>query len=667
MATNLPPPNPLSYEGQVVTPCIRRTTSPTTANTGFPVPTIWVNTTTQKAWILVSIALGVADWEPLAGGVSEVDSMTVDTFTAPGTNPVLADSVTGTITVTGDQVAAGTTPNVIRTDSLAPNTYTIEIQRSQAVNVSTIGDNGVCHFDDGAFAVDANGFVTLKGGSEAIDSVAVDANTAPGTNPVLPTAAGLITVTGAQVAAGTTANVIRSDSLAANTYTIEIQRSQAVATSTIADNGVCHFDSGSFGVDANGFVTLRGGSEAIDSVGVDAATAPGTNPVLPNASGLINVTGGQVAAGTTSSVIRTDALAANTYTIEIQRSQAVASTTIADNGVCHFDSGSFSVDANGFVTLLGGSQAIDSIGVDAATAPGTNPVLPTTGGLVTVTGAQVAAGTTANVIRTDSIAANAYTIEIQRASAQVATTLASNGVSHFNSADFTVDANGFVSAIAGTAGISQVNIQTFTGSGTYTPTANMKYCVIEVVGAGGGSGGISSTGSHEGSASGGGGGGGYARGAFSSATIGASQSITVGAGGTAGSAGNNAGGTGGTTSVGALLSATGGVGSNGCAAIASGSYFCVHGGAGGAGTGGSFQTTGAPGDYSVIIGGFLLGAGGTGGSSFFGGGGIGGDNEAATAGTSYGGGASGGGQGENLGDQAGAAGAGGICIITEYI
>lgn len=99
----------------------------------------------------------------------------------------------------------------------------------------------------------------LAGAGQAIDSIAVDASTAPGTNPVTPTPAGIVTVTGGQVAAGTVgANVIRTDSLALNTYTIEIQRSTAVGASASANNGVSHFDSARFSVDANGFVTLNG-------------------------------------------------------------------------------------------------------------------------------------------------------------------------------------------------------------------------------------------------------------------------------------------------------------------------------------------------------------------------------------------------------------------------
>lgn len=189
------------------------------------------------------------------------------------------------------------------------------------------------------------------------------------------------------------------------------------------------------------------------NVNVDAATPPGTDPVLANASGAIQITGGQVAAaGVGANVIRTHSTAINQFVIEIQRSAAVAAPAQASNGVAHFNSGQFSVDADGFVSLLGGSQAIDSIGVDNAVGPGTNPVLPTAGGLVTITGAQVAAGTVgANVIRTSSLAANTLTVEIQRSSAQAVTTIGANGVAHFSSVNFTVDANGFVQ-LAGVAG-----------------------------------------------------------------------------------------------------------------------------------------------------------------------------------------------------------------------
>jgi hypothetical protein len=287
----------------------------------------------------------------ISGG-TYTENFDVDVFSGTGVDPVVPNSL-GTIAVTGGQIAASSTSNVIRTNTTLPNSYSIEIQRSTTAATSTVGDNGVCHFASSAFSVDSNGFVALAGGGQAIESVTVDANTAPGTNPVLPATNGAIVVTGAQIATGSTNNAIRTNSLAPNTYSIEIQRTTTAAASNVNLNGISHFDSSSFSVDSNGFVTLAGGSQAIDSIGVDANTAPGTNPVLPNTNGLVTVTGGQVASGTTANVIRTNSLAANVYEIQVQRSTTAATSTVGSNGVSHFDSDTFNVDSDGFVTFAG--------------------------------------------------------------------------------------------------------------------------------------------------------------------------------------------------------------------------------------------------------------------------------------------------------------------------
>ena len=166
-----------------------------------------------------------------------------------------------------------------------------------------------------------------------------------------------------------------------NTVNFNVQYASQSASSVANKAGVASFDSTFFTVDANGYVTFNG-SAATESFTVDASTPPGTNPVLPNGSGNITVTGGQVAAGTTTNVIRTDSLAANTYTIQIQRSQAVASSTVGDNGVSHFSSAAFAVDSNGFVTLLGGGQAVTSFIPNS----GTSPVVPSASGQITLQG-----------------------------------------------------------------------------------------------------------------------------------------------------------------------------------------------------------------------------------------------------------------------------------------
>ena len=84
-------------------------------------------------------------------------------------------------------------------------------------------------------------------------------------------------------------------------------------------------------------------------IGVDESTSPGTNPVTPDSDGQINITGGQIDAGTTVDVIQTNSLEDHQFTVQIQRSQAISSSTIGVNGVCHFSSADFTVDGNGWV------------------------------------------------------------------------------------------------------------------------------------------------------------------------------------------------------------------------------------------------------------------------------------------------------------------------------
>lgn len=215
-----------------------------------------------------------------------------------------------------------------------------------------------------------------------------------------------------------------------------------------------------------------------------------------------------------------------------------------------------------------------------------------------------------------------------------------------------------------TGGISQVVTQVFTSSGTYTPTSGMKYCVVEVVGGGGGGGGTQSA---SGGGGGGGGSGGYSRETIDAATIGASQSVTIGAAGSAGTSGGGSAGTGGTTSLGSLLQATGGTGGAGWVSGSAPTFRL--GGNAGVGSGGSVNLAGEEGGTSLITGTAGTGVAGRGASSHLGGG----KREiigTASAGQAGGANTGAGGSGANCGAgtaSAGGAGAAGIVIITEYI
>ena len=208
--------------------------------------------------------------------------------------------------------------------------------------------------------------------------------------------------------------------------------------------------------------------------------------------------------------------------------------------------------------------------------------------------------------------------------------------------------------------ITAVRRQIFTGSGTYTPHANMLCALIECIGGGGAGGGVagSATGTRGG---GGGGGGGYSASIKTAAQIGASQTVTIGAGGTGSSAAT--GGNGGATSVGSLVVANGGSGGG----LNDGST--GFGGAGGGATVGTGDDArrGAPGyhgNYATIT--TVMAAGGNGG-----GGGGSGSTAITTAGggnnaTIGGGGGGGAASNATASSAAGGSGGGGIVVITEY-
>lgn len=162
--------------------------------------------------------------------------------------------------------------------------------------------------------------------------------------------------------------------------------------------------------------------------------------------------------------------------------------------------------------------------------------------------------------------------------------------------------------------VGSTNQIMFNASGTYTPTAKMIFAFVEVI-AGGGGGGSAQTGSGA-SVGGAGGGGGYAASTLSAATIGASQSVTVGNGGSGGAVGANNGGNGGPSSFGTLLSANGGAGgfTNGSLIFA---FDGTVGSQGGSGTAGMIRKTGFPGANSYVRGtaGQLYVWSGTGGAS----------------------------------------------------
>ncbi|EPT4025377.1 hypothetical protein ACVQMG_003646, partial [Enterobacter roggenkampii] len=104
-----------------------------------------------------------------------------------------------------------------------------------------------------------------------------------------------------------------------------------------------------------------------------------------------------------------------------------------------------------------------------------------------------------------------------------------------------------------------INVKTFTSSGTYTPTAGMKFCIVKGIGGGGAGGGAPATAAGNVGLGAGGHAGAYGEGQFTAAQIGASQTVTVGYGGTGSP---TSGGNGGSSSLGSLITFGGGSGAS---------------------------------------------------------------------------------------------------------
>lgn len=197
-----------------------------------------------------------------------------------------------------------------------------------------------------------------------------------------------------------------------------------------------------------------------------------------------------------------------------------------------------------------------------------------------------------------------------------------------------------VLALVAATGFTTVALQSFVATGTYTPTASMKYCIVFCTGGGG----TSPANGNQTSGASGGGAGGTAIGVFSAAAIGASKAVTIGAAAT-------------NTTFGALL--TGNGGSNGTGNVAGAN----NGGAGGSASGGTINVPGGDGDSSTPDLG-SGGLGGSGGASFWGGGGRAGiPGAAGAAAQTYGAGGGGGGGGTNTAS----AGKSGVVFVIEFI
>lgn len=294
----------------------------------------------------------------------------------------------------------------------------------------------------------ANWIIVGGATTQPIDSIDVDFNTAPGTDPVLPDIAGLASVRGNVVTNGTNANApVATHSRAVNTFQIDIQLASAVSPTPgdPFDVGLASFNDAHFTVDANGFVSLAGGALAVDSLTGDDSTEVG-----PDGNGNINLTGEAVANATNVKPLYIDGDAGtNSQNFEIQVAAAIngAPGDKNDAGIASFNDEHFIVDTDGYVSLSGGGQAIDTVTGDDAT-----PVSPDGNGNLNFTGEAVANATNAKPIYFDGDAGT----NTQNAEIQVTTAVTGApgdkldaGIASFDDEAFLVNSDGYVELYGG--------------------------------------------------------------------------------------------------------------------------------------------------------------------------------------------------------------------------
>jgi hypothetical protein len=352
---------------------------------------------------------------------------------------------------------------------------------------------------------------------------------------------------------------------------------------------------------------------------------------------------------------------------------------------------SFSAVANQFLT------SISTAGVLASAQPAFSNLsgsvaasqLPALTGDVTTTAGTVATTIAANAVTNAKSAqmaaatlkgnptastANASDFTIQGLTARGAPDATNDKILIFDNAAGTLKyVTPALVAAAGAAGVSSFNsltgavtsnvvLQVFTASGTYTPTSGMAHAIITCVGGGGGGGGAASTAgsNHTG---GGGGAGGVSIKRVIASDIGASKAVTIGA---AGSGTTTNGGAGGDTSLGVLCigkGASGGTG--GLNAISFGSP-----GLGGVSGTGDASFPGMPGGAGGIGSTTIYIPSGMGGSSAYGAGGgavVTGANANGNGATGYGCGGSGALSYNTTTAATGGNGSAGLVMILEFI
>lgn len=403
---------------------------------------------------------------PFTGNLDRVDaggssSVTI-TFDADSGS---ATTLSNTVNLLSDVTASSGTPFESTASS---HTLTYTLQRSASTSTSDATLVGLAAFDSAAFDVDANGFVQLNGGGIATTQYAPNS----GTNPVVPTAAGLLNIvgTGSTTVVGSL-NTVTIELTGLTDHNVLVGAGTSTVTNVVpsATSGVPLISNGASADPSFGTAVVAGGGTGSTSFTAYAPVCGGTtstNPLQSASTGL----------STSGFVLTSNGASALPSFQSVSASGAITTITGNTGGAESPSSGNFNIVGTGSITVAGSANTETvqltgltnhSLLVGAGTATITN--------LGAATNGQLPIGSTG-------------------ADPVLATITASTGVSITNGAgSITIAATGAGMATVEVTGTSQsMAVDTFyiannAGLVTLTlPTTSALGSVIEIAGKGAG-------------------------------------------------------------------------------------------------------------------------------------------------------------------------------------
>jgi hypothetical protein len=298
---------------------------------------------------------GSGSTETLTGNSGGAVSPTANNINTVGTGSITIVGNPGTSTLTTE--LTGLTNHSILVGAGTPTITSLGVATNGQLPIGSTGADPVL-----ANITSSGGTISITNGA---GSISIDVNgshvgetiTGNSGGALSPTA-GNWNIFGASTAAGT---IPVTTSGSVSTLTVNVQKAQAIAATDATKVGLANFNSTDFSVDANGFVS----ASSTGYIRTITGTTGGAES--PAAGGNFNILGGTAAAGTTPVVV---AGSANTETVKVQISQAIASTDATKIGLSAFNSAQFSVDANGFVSAIAGGSGINTINGDSGSITG---------------------------------------------------------------------------------------------------------------------------------------------------------------------------------------------------------------------------------------------------------------------------------------------------------